>query len=63
MRAGVNDTPRAEGGEAGTAHQSTAVTPKQFRDRRLFCVWALQLGLVHPERLVETVLRDFEGEC
>ena len=50
--------PSASGGTAQqTSHPSTE-QPEHRNDRRLFCCWAVMLGLVPPKRLVDRVLED-----
>ena len=35
--------------------------PEHGSNRRAFLIWALMLGVVEPQRVVERVVRDVEG--
>jgi hypothetical protein len=43
------------------AQTGNAVLP-QFRNRRAFLVWALMCGYTKPERVVERVIAELEGQ-
>jgi len=52
---------RGEGGQAGTttsAKSTASEQPEHRNDRRRFLTWALMLGAIPPERVVERVLAD-----
>jgi hypothetical protein len=49
-------------GERTGAHDSTE-PPEHRNDRRRFLIWACMLGAVPPQRVVERVVRDVEGEA
>lgn len=35
----------------------------QFRNRRAFLIWALMIGAVPPQRVVERIVAEVEGEA
>jgi uncharacterized protein YdaU (DUF1376 family) len=60
--AGAFKIPRTTGDPSPCDFDAQVAAPEHHNDRRRFLVWALMLGAVPPQRVVERVLDEIEAE-
>jgi hypothetical protein len=56
-----SDNGRTASADRNAVDQRAQEQPEHRSERRRFLIWALMIGAVPPERVVERVVREVEG--